>query len=125
MLTPLYRALCAASLWNDGVLEPRVSATGDFRDESGELGSSDLFQVAEGPALIIQALAFADAATGTGIGREVCQALAKQHGVSGLEAAYDVQRSGGHGSSYDLNDALHDAARFLADQRSIEALPHG
>jgi hypothetical protein len=123
MLTPLFRALCAASLWNDGVLEPAVSATGDFRDESGELGSSNLFEVEGGPALILQALAFADAATGARIGSEVCQALAKQHGVSGLEAAFDVQRSSGHGDSYDLNDALHDAARFLAAQRSIEEAP--
>lgn len=116
MLPPLYRALCEAALWRDGVLEPSVSATGCFRDESG-----DLLQAEDGVALILQALAFADAATGARIGREVCQSLAKQLRVDGLESAYEVQCRDGHGLSDDLIDALHDAARFLAAQRSIEA----
>jgi hypothetical protein len=115
MLTPLYRALCEAALCRDGVLEPSVSATGCFRDESG-----DLLQVGDGVALILQALAFADAATGATVGREVCQALAEQYGIEGLEARYDVERGSGHGvNSDDLIDALHDAARALAAQRRI------
>lgn len=119
-MSPLYRALCEAALWRDGIIEPRVSATGDFRDESGELESSDLFQIDEGPALILQALSFADAATGATTGREVVKALAKQYGVEGLESAYDVQCRDCHGiTSDDLTDALHDAARFLAAQRRI------
>lgn len=114
-MTPLYRALCEAALRRDGVLEPSVSVIGCFHDESG-----DLLQVGDGIALILQALAFADAATGATVGREVCQALAKQHGIEGLEARYDVERSGGHvGDSDDLIDALHDAARALAAQRRI------
>lgn len=121
MLTPLYRALCEAALLRDGVLEPRVTATGGFRDESG-----DLLQADDGVALVIQALAFADAATGATVGREVCQALAKQHGVKGVEAAYDVQRSSGHIENSDgLIGALDDARRSLAAQRSSEAVPHG
>lgn len=115
MLTPLYRALCEAALRRDGVLEPAVSVTGCFRDESG-----DLLQAGDGVALILQALAFADAATGATVGREVCQALAKQHGIDGLKARYEVERGSGHGViSDDLIDALHDAARALAAQRSI------
>lgn len=115
MLTPLYRALCEAALRRDGVLEQSVSAAGQFRDENG-----DLLQAADGVALILQALAFADAATGATVGREVCQALAKQLGIEGLEARYDVERSSGHvGDSDDLIDALHDAARALADQSLI------
>lgn len=114
-MTPLYRALCAANLWQAGVLEPSVSATGHFRDESG-----DLLQAEDGVALILQALAFADAATGATTGREVVKALAKQLRVEGLESAYEVQcRSGHAGISDDLIDALHDAARFLAAQRRI------
>lgn len=114
-MTPLYRALCEAALWRDGVLEPSVNATGCFRDESG-----DLLQARDGPALILQALAFADAATGATVGREVCQALAKQHGIEGLEARYEVERSSGHvGNSDDLICALDDARRSLASQRSI------
>lgn len=119
-MTPLYRALCEAALWRDGILEPRVSATGDFRDESGELKSSDLLQAEDGPALILQALAFADAASGATIGRELVKALAKQLRVEGLESAYEVQCRGCHaGISDDLIDALHDATRFLAAQRRI------
>lgn len=114
MLPPLYRALCEAALRRDGVLEPSVSAVGTFRDESG-----DLLQAADGVALILQALAFSDAATGAAIGREVVKALAKQLGIQGLEAAYDVQCSSGHvGNSDALVDALHDAARALASQRT-------
>jgi len=64
-MTPLYRALCEAALSEYGVLEPSVSTTGVFRDELG-----DLLQAGDGPALILQALAFADAATGATIGRE-------------------------------------------------------
>jgi hypothetical protein len=110
-VTPLYRALCEAALNEAGVLEPSVSATGVFRDELG-----DLMQAEDGPALIIQALAFADAATGATIGSEVVKALAKQTGVEGLESRYEVQCSSSHVSSNDLIDALHDAGRFLADQ---------
>ena len=116
MLTPLYRALCEAALCRDGVLEPSVSATGAFRD-----GSSDLLEAPDGVALALQALAFADAATGAVTGREAVKALAKQHGIEGLEARYEVECRGSHGVSADLIDALHDAARFLAAQRSIEA----
>jgi hypothetical protein len=117
MLTPLYRALCVAALRRDGVFEPSVSATGCFRDESG-----DLLQADDGVALILQALAFADATTGATIGREVVKALAKQCRVERLEARYDVERSSGHAViSDDVIDALHDAARDLAAQRSIEA----
>src|SRR5438045_3929045 len=114
-MTPLYRAICEAALLRDGVLEPSVSATGAFRD-----GSSDLFEAEDGPALILQALAFADAATGAVTGREVVKALAKQYRVQRLEARYHVDCSSGHGNS-DLIDALHDAACFLAAQQSIEA----
>ena len=118
-MTPLYRALCEASLSEYGVLEPSVSASGVFRDESG-----DLLQADDGIPLILQALAFADAATGATIGREVVKALAQQAGVEGLEARYDVECSNRHFSSDDLIDALHDAGRLLADQLSIEAVPH-
>lgn len=119
MLTPLYRALCETALRRDGVLEPSVNATGCFRDESG-----DLLQAGDGVALILQALAFADAATGATVGREVCQALAQQYGVEGIEAAYDVERGSGHAViSGDLIDALHDAARALSAQRRIEEAP--
>ena len=110
-MTPLYRALCEAALSECGVLEPSVSATGVFRDELG-----DLLQADDGVALILQALAFADTATGATIGREVVKSLAKQTGVEGLEARYEVQCSSSHVSSNDLIDALHDAGRFLADQ---------
>lgn len=121
MLTPLYRALCEAALWRDGVLEPSVTATGCFRDESGDLLEAD-----DGVALILQALAFADGATGATVGREVVKTLAKQHGIEGLEARYDVERSSGHvGNSDDLIDALDDARRSLASQHSTEAVPHG
>ena len=120
-MTPLYRALCEAALWRDGVLEPSVTATGCFRDESG-----DLLQADDGVALILQALCFADAATGATVGREVCQALAKQSGIEGLEARYEVERGSGHvGDSDDLIGALDDARRALAAQRLIEAVPHG
>lgn len=115
MLPPLYRALCEAALRRDGVLEPSVSAVGAFRE-----GSADLLEAPDGIDLCLQALAFADAATGATIGREVVKALAKQLGIQGLEAAYDIQCSSGHvGNSDDLVDALHDAARALAAQRSI------
>lgn len=114
MIPPLYRALCAAALWRDGVLEPSVSAVGDFRD-----GSSNLLEAPDGIALALQALAFADAATGATIGREVVKSLAKQCGIEGLEARYDLECSSGHGNSGDLIDALHDAARFLAAQQRI------
>jgi len=114
-VTPLYRALCEAALLRDGVLEPSVTATGFFGDELG-----DLLQAEDGPALILQALAFADAATGATIGREVVQALAKQLRLDGLESRYEVQRSGGHDLSDDaVEGALHDAARALATQRRI------
>jgi hypothetical protein len=114
-MTPLYRALCEAALRRDGVLEPSVTSTGVFREESGYL-----LQAEDGVALILQALAFADAATGATIGREVVQALAKQLRIEGLEARYDVEHSRGHGVvSNDLIDALHDAFRALAAQRPI------
>ena len=110
-MTPLYRALCEASLRRDGVLEPSVSATGAFCDENG-----DLLHAEDGVDLILQALAFADAATGAITGRELVKALAKQHGIDALEARYEVQCRGGHEIS-DLIDALHDAARAFASQR--------
>lgn len=116
MLTPLYRALCEAALSECGVLEPSVSATGCFQDELG-----DLLQAGDGVALILQALAFADAATGATIGREVVKALAKQLRIEGLEARYEVQCGSSHLASDGLIDLLHDAARALAAQRSIEA----
>lgn len=113
-MTPLYRALCEAALWDDGVLEPSVSATGHFRD-----GSSDLLETDDGVALILQALAFADTATGATVGREVVKALAKQFGIEGLEARYEVQcRSSHRNSNIRVGDALHDATRFLAAQPS-------
>lgn len=68
-MTPLYRALCETALSEYGVLEPSVSARGVFCDELG-----DLLQADDGPALILQALAFADTATGATIGREVVKA---------------------------------------------------
>lgn len=115
MLTPLYRALCEAALSEYGVLEPSVSATGCFRDELGELLQAD-----DGPALILQALAFADAATGATIGREVVQALAEQLRLDGLESRYEVQRSGGHDLSDDaVEGALHRAAHAFSAQRRI------
>ena len=114
-MTPLYRALCEAALRRDGVLEPSVSATGCFCDESG-----DLLQARDGVALILQALAFADAATGATVGREVCQALAKQNGVEGLEARYEVQCSSSHWLSSDaVEDALHRVVHAFAVQRRI------
>jgi hypothetical protein len=104
--------LCEAALNEFGVLEPSVSATGVFRDELG-----DLLQADDGVALILQALAFADAATGATVGREVVKALAKQSGVEGLELAYEVQRCGSHNLSGDaVEDALHRATRALASQ---------
>jgi hypothetical protein len=114
MLTPLYRALCEAALRRDGVLEPSVSVTGCFRDESG-----DLLQADDGVALVLQALAFADTATGATIGREVVEALAKKLRIESLEARYEVQCRSCHGVSDDLIDALHDATRALSAQRSI------
>jgi hypothetical protein len=114
-VTPLYRALCEAALNEFGVLEPSVSATGVFRDELG-----DLLQADDGVALILQALAFADTATGATIGREVVKTLAKQTGVEGLEARYEVQRSGSHLLSDDaVEDALHRAAFAFSAQRRI------
>lgn len=116
MLTPLYCALCEADLLQAGVLEPSVSTNGAFRD-----GSSDLLEAEDGVALALQALAFADAATGASIGREVVKALAKQLRIEGLEARYEVQCGSGHVASDGLIDLLHDAARALSAQRSIEA----
>lgn len=114
-MTPLYRALCEAALNEAGVLEPSVSAIGVFRDELG-----DLMQAEDGPALILQALAFADAATGATIGSEVVKALAKRLRIDGLEARYDVQCSGGHLLSGDaVEGALHRAAHAFSAQRHI------
>ena len=115
-MTPLYRALCEAALSEFGVLEPSVSASGVFRDDLG-----DLLQADDGVALILQALAFADAATGATIGREVVKTLAEQTGVEGLETRYEVECGDGHVDSDGLIDLLHDAARALVAQRSIEA----
>jgi hypothetical protein len=114
-VTPLYRALCEAALNEYGVLEPSVSATGVFRDELG-----DLLQAEDGVALILQALAFADGATGATIGREVVKALAKQEGVHELELRYEVVRSGGHCVSDDaIEDALHRVVHAFAVHRRI------
>ena len=114
-MTPLYRALCETALSECGVLEPSVSATGVFRDELG-----DLLQADDGVALILQALAFADGATGATVGREVVQTLAKQLRIDGLEARYDVQCSGGHLLSDDaVEDALHRVAHAFSAQRRI------
>lgn len=114
-MTPLYRALCEAALSEYGVLSPSVSATGCFRDELG-----DLLQADDGPALILQALAFADAATGATIGSEVAKTLAKQLRVEGLEARYEVHCRGGHGLSGDaVEDALHRAAHAFSAQQRI------
>jgi hypothetical protein len=115
MMTPLYRALCEAALSECGVLEPSVSPTGVFRDELG-----DLLQADDGVALILQALAFADTATGATIGREVVQTLAKRLRIDGLEARYDVECGGGHWLSDDaIEDALHRAAHAVSVQRRI------
>lgn len=115
-MTPLYRALCEAALNEAGVLEPSVSATGVFRDELG-----DLLQAEDGPALIIQALAFADAATGATIGSEVVKALAEQLRIEGLESRYEIECAGRHSrSDGDLvEDALHRAAFAFSAQRRI------
>jgi hypothetical protein len=114
-VTPLYRALCEAALNEFGVLEPSVSATGVFRDELG-----DLLQADDGVALILQALAFADTATGATIGREVVKALAQQTGIEGLEARYEVQCSSSHWLSSDaVEDALHRVVHAFAVQRRI------
>jgi hypothetical protein len=114
-MTPLYRALCAAALSEFGVLEPSVSASGVFSDELG-----DLLQADDGVALILQSLAFADAATGATIGREVVKALAKQTCVHELESRYEVVRSGGHKLSGDVvEDALHRVAHAFSSQRRI------
>ena len=114
-MTPLYRALCEAALNEFGVLEPSVSATGVFRDELG-----DLLQADDGVALILQALAFADTATGATIGREVVKALAQQTGIEGLEARYEVQCSSSHWLSSDaVEDALHRVVHAFAVQRRI------
>ena len=115
MMTPLYRALCEAALSEFGVLEPSVSASGEFRDELG-----DLLQADDGVALILQALAFADRATGAAIGREVVKTLAKQLRIEGLEARYEVERGDGHWLSGDaIEDALHRAAHAFSAQRRI------
>jgi hypothetical protein len=89
---------------------------GVFRDELG-----DLLQADDGPALIIQALAFADAATGATIGREVVQTLAKQLRIEGLESRYEIECAGRHSrSDGDLvEDALHRAAHAFSVQRRI------
>lgn len=114
-MTPLYRALCEAALSEYGVLEPFVSATGAFRDELG-----DLLQADDGVPLILQALAFADAATGARIGHEVVKTLAKQTGVHGLESRYQIECAGGHGLSDDvIEGALHRAAHAFSAQRRI------
>jgi hypothetical protein len=114
-VTPLYRALCEAALNEFGVLEPSVSATGVFSDELG-----DLLQADDGVALILQALAFADGATGATIGREVVQTLAKQLRLDGLEARYEIERSDGHCLSGDaIEDALHRVAHAFCSQRRI------
>lgn len=114
-MTPLYRALCEAALSECGVLEPSVSATGVFSDELG-----DLLQADDGVALILQAIAFADGATGATIGSEVVKALAKQTGVEGLELAYEVQRCGSHVfSGVAVEDALHRVAHAFSAQRRI------
>lgn len=114
-MTPLYRALCEAALNECGVLEPSVSATGVFCDELG-----DLLQADDGVALILQAVAFADGATGATIGREVVKALAKQTGVEGLESRYEGQRSGSNKLSRDvIEGALHRAAFAFSAQRRI------
>ena len=112
-MTPLYRALCEAALNEYGVLEPTVSARGVFRDELG-----DLVQAEDGVALILQALALADAATGATIGCEVVKALAKQTGIEGLETRYEVQCASAHECSngWWTVDGLHRATRSLASQ---------
>jgi hypothetical protein len=114
-MTPLYRALCEAALSEAGVLEPSVSPTGVFRDENG-----DLLNAVDGVALILQSLAFADAATGAVLGREVVKALAEQLGVDGLELAYEIQRCGSHVfSGVAVEDALHRVAHAFCSQRRI------
>jgi hypothetical protein len=114
-MTPLYRALCEAALSEYGVLEPSVSAVGTFRDELG-----DLLQAEDGTALILQALAFADAATGATIGREVVKTLSKQLRVEGLEARYEIHCTGRHGLSGDaVEGALHRAAHAFSAQRRL------
>lgn len=115
-MTPLYRALCEAALRRDGVLEPKVSALGEFRD-----GSSNLLEAPDGVALALDALAFADAATGARLGHIAVKSLAKQYGIENLESRYQVECSSWHGVSVDLLDALDDARRALIAQRSIEA----
>src|SRR5437868_5640209 len=109
MLTPLYRALLAASLDYDGVLEPSVSADGRFSDKSG----GDLLQAEDGLALILCALVRADAAIGATVGRQVLQALAQRVGVEGrADAIYDDLSRDAHVFSNDaVETCVHDAAR--------------
>lgn len=84
LLTPLYRAFAEQSLSDDGVLEPAVTADGMFLDDG-----ADLLDAPDGPALVIQALAAADAVMGTSVGREVVKTLAQQLGLLTLEGRYD------------------------------------
>jgi hypothetical protein len=111
-MTPIYRAVVAAILDESGVLDPVVRADGTFHDSQG-----DLLHSADGPALIVQALALADAAVNSRLGREVVEALAKDLGIDALEAKYDALGSEGHILSDDwAADTLIRAARFVASQ---------
>ena len=74
MLTQLYRSLLEASLDFDGVLEPSVSADGQFSDESG----GDLLKAEDGLTLICQALIRADAAMRREIAVEIKRERAQE-----------------------------------------------
>lgn len=117
MLTPLYRALLEASLFHDGVLEPRVTPGGRFSDESG----GDLLDAEDGLTLIVQALIRADAAIGASVGKQVLEALAQSVGVERrVDAIYnDLSREGHVFSNGAVETVAHDAVRSFAAQLGI------
>ena len=116
-MTPLYRCLVEQALIEAGVLEPTLTATGEFLD-----GDACLLDAEDGPALAMQAVAMADAATGATFGRELCESLANALTLPRLQVQYERVRGGGHDFSDSWwVDALHREARAFAAQRSIEA----
>jgi hypothetical protein len=116
-MTPLYRCLVEQALIEAGVLEPTLTTTGEFLD-----GDAPLLDAEDGPALAIQAVAMADAATGAAFGRELSDALAHALGQPRLNVQYERIRSGEHdfSNSWWADAPLHDAARAVAAQHSSE-----
>lgn len=112
-MTPLYRCLVEQALIEAGVLEPTLTAAGDFLD-----GDAPLLDARDGPALAIQSLALADAAVGATFGRELSEALADALSLPRLQVQYERICAGEHDFSDGWwVDALHRAARAFASQR--------